>query len=68
MPLIYAGLPFLRDRELHTLRMPNRMNYAFSYYYFALVCPSPLHVFHMCHAQRGNFKREKVDKLSILEG
>lgn len=44
MPLIYASLPYLRDRELHSLRMPNSLNFAFSYHYFALVwlCPHVL--------------------------
>ncbi|EIE27823.1 hypothetical protein COCSUDRAFT_83443 [Coccomyxa subellipsoidea C-169] len=36
MPLIYTSLPYLRDRQLHSLRMPNSLNYAFSYHYFAL--------------------------------
>ncbi len=42
MPLIYTSLPYLRDRQLHSLRMPNSFNYAFSYHYFALVRLSPL--------------------------
>ncbi|CAL8462803.1 g2336 [Coccomyxa elongata] len=36
MPIIHAGLPYLKDRGLHSLEMPNRFNFAFSYYYFAL--------------------------------
>jgi very-long-chain (3R)-3-hydroxyacyl-CoA dehydratase len=39
MPLIWSALPYLRDRELHSLSLPNSYNFAFSYYYFALVRP-----------------------------
>ena len=37
MPLIWSGLPYMRERKLHSLEMPNSMNFAFSYYIFAQV-------------------------------
>ena len=37
MPLIAAGLPFIDARGLHSLFMPNRLNWAFSYGVFCRV-------------------------------
>ncbi len=37
MPLIWSGLPYMRQRKLHSLEMPNSMNFAFSYPIFAQV-------------------------------
>ncbi|CAL5223062.1 g5520 [Coccomyxa viridis] len=35
MPLIWTGLPYMRQRKLHSTEMPNSMNFAFSYPIFA---------------------------------
>lgn len=32
MPLYVAGLPFLRERRLHSLALPNALNFSFDYY------------------------------------
>ena len=37
MPLIWSGLPYMKERKLHSLEMPNSVNFAFSYYMFAQV-------------------------------
>lgn len=37
MPLIWTGLPYMRQRKLHSTEMPNSMNFAFSYPIFAQV-------------------------------
>ena len=42
MPLIWSGLPYIRERRLHSLEMPNRVNFAFSYYIFVQVRPLTL--------------------------
>ena len=31
MPLYVAGLPFLRERRLHSLALPNALNFSFDY-------------------------------------
>jgi len=42
MPLIWNGLPYIRQRKLHSLEMPNSFNFAFSYELFAQVRQTPL--------------------------
>lgn len=37
MPLIWNGLPYIEQRKLHSIDMPNRFNFAFSYHTFAQV-------------------------------
>ena len=37
MPLIWSGLPYIRQRKLYSLEMPNSVNFAFSYHIFAQV-------------------------------
>lgn len=37
MPLIWNGLPYIKQRSLHSLEMPNSFNFAFSYHAFAQV-------------------------------
>lgn len=32
MPLYVAGLPYLRERRLHSLALPNALNFSFDYY------------------------------------
>lgn len=36
-PLVYAALPYIKERKLHSVFMPNAWNFAFSYYYFCAV-------------------------------
>ena len=40
MPLIWSGLPYIRQRKLYSLEMPNSVNFAFSYHIFAQVGPT----------------------------
>ena len=49
MPLIWNGLPYIRQRKLHSLEMPNSFNFAFSYDLFAQVRQTPL-VMCKCHS------------------
>ena len=37
MPLIWSGLPYIKQRKLHSIDMPNSFNFAFSYHAFAQV-------------------------------
>lgn len=37
MPLIWSGLPYIQQRKLHSLEMPNSLNFAFSYHIFVQV-------------------------------
>ncbi len=37
MPLIWNGLPYIKQRKLHSIDMPNSLNFAFSYHTFAQV-------------------------------
>jgi len=32
MPLYHAGLPYLRARGLHSLALPNALNFSFDYH------------------------------------
>nr|XP_009800101.1 PREDICTED: very-long-chain (3R)-3-hydroxyacyl-CoA dehydratase PASTICCINO 2A-like isoform X2 [Nicotiana sylvestris] len=36
--LIYNALPYMKESEKYAVRMPNRWNFSFDYYYAALVC------------------------------
>ncbi len=40
---MHAGIPFLRERRLYSIAMPNSFNFAFSYHLFvqARACCSP---------------------------
>ena len=37
MPLYYAGLPYLRERRLHSVSLPNALNFSFDYHRAAQV-------------------------------
>ena len=37
MWLLYAGLPFVKQRQLHSVALPHAWNWAFNFYYFLLV-------------------------------
>ena len=37
MPLIWSGLPYIQQHKLHSLEMPNSLNFAFSYHIFVQV-------------------------------
>ena len=39
MPLYYAGLPYLRERRLHSASLPNALNFSFDYHRAAQVRP-----------------------------
>eukprot|EP00884_Botryococcus_braunii_P001131 jgi/Botrbrau1/11018/Bobra.101_1s0016.1 len=36
-PLVYNSLPYIKERQLHSISMPNAWNFAFSYYIFCVV-------------------------------
>ncbi|KAG0564218.1 hypothetical protein KC19_8G093000 [Ceratodon purpureus] len=35
--LIYVALPYMRETGLYSLRMPNKLNFAFDYYYASIL-------------------------------
>lgn len=37
MPLMYRSLPYLRERHLYSLSLPNSLNFAFHYHIFVQV-------------------------------
>ena len=41
MWIIWSGLPAIGARRLHSISLPNRWNWAFSYQYFMLVSLPP---------------------------
>ena len=56
MPLIWAALPYLRDRKLHSICLPNPYNFAFNYHYFALVgCRASCSFSGRCPFHRASF-------------
>ena len=62
MPLIWSGLPYIRQRKLHSLEMPNSVNFAFSYHIFAqvgLTAHAPVRA--RIHACSHGFLLESVD-------
>lgn len=38
--IIYNSLSILKRSNLHSLSLPNRLNFSFSYYHFCLVRPN----------------------------
>ena len=42
MPLYVVGLPFLRERRLHSLALPNALNFSFDYYRACQARPAAL--------------------------
>lgn len=41
MPLYYAGLPYLRERRLHSVLLPNALNFGFDYHLACQVWARP---------------------------
>ncbi|KAL2620728.1 hypothetical protein R1flu_000933 [Riccia fluitans] len=35
--LVYVALPFMKGSDLYSLRMPNKINFGFDYYYVSLL-------------------------------
>lgn len=38
---MYRSVPYLRERHMYSLSMPNSLNFAFHYHIFVQVLPAP---------------------------